>query len=91
MPRRLAFDRLKEALARLEELGARVEGEVGDPDPRVAVRDVLADRSDFDEILVAATPTGIASWVGADLASQLRRDHDVVVTHVEAAPTGSTE
>lgn len=88
--RREAFDRMKEAVARFEELGAVVDGEVGDPDPRTAVGNVFEAGGDFDEILVATPPTGPSTWVGMDLASRLERDHDVPVTHVEAPRTGST-
>lgn len=89
--RRAAFDRMKEAVARFEELGADADGEVGDPDPRTAVANVLEARGDVDEILVATPPTGLSTWVGLDLASRLERDHGIPVTHVEAPRPGSTE
>lgn len=89
--RRDAVDRMKEAVARFEELGASVDGEVGDPDPETAVANVVDAQGPFDEIIVATPPAGVSSWVKMDLASQIERDHDIPVTHVEAPPTGSTE
>lgn len=86
-----AFTRMKEAVARFEELGTRADGEVGDPDPRSAVANVVEAHGPFDEILIATPPAKVSKWVKMDLASQLERDHDVPVTHVEAPPTGSTE
>lgn len=89
--RRSAFDRMKEAVARFEEVGADADGEVGDPDPRVAVANVIEAHGSFDEILVATPPASVSKWVKMDLASQLERDHDIPVTHVEAPTPGSTE
>lgn len=88
--RQRAFDRMKEAVARFEELGAQVDGEVGDPDPRAAVRDAIEAGERFDEILVATPPASISKWVKMDLASRIERDHDIPVTHVESPPTGGT-
>lgn len=86
-----AFTRMKEAVARFEELGARADGEIGDPDPRTAVADTVEARGPFDEILVATPPASVSRWVKMDLASKIERDHDIPVTHVEAPATGSTD
>ncbi len=43
----VAEQRLTRMLDKLKELGAEADGEVGDPDPQAAVKDVLRDHS-FD-------------------------------------------
>lgn len=87
-----AFDRLKEALARFEELDLeRLDGEVGDPDPGAAVADAIEAHGPFDEVVLATPPASVSKWVKMDLASRIGRKHDVPVTHVEAAPTGDTD
>jgi hypothetical protein len=53
--RRLAEERLREALTRFAELGAEVTGEVGDVSPFRAVDDVLI-RENFDEVVVSTLP-----------------------------------
>lgn len=90
--RRGAFERMKEAVARFEELGLdAVDGEVGDPDPEEAVANAIESHGPFDEILVATPPASVSKWVKMDLASKIERQHDVPVAHIEAARTGSTE
>lgn len=88
--RERAFERLKEVTGRFEEMGAvEVDGEVGDPDPLVAVEHTVEAAGPFDEIIVSTLPAGVSRWIRMDLASQLRRRHDVPVTHVEAEAAGS--
>jgi hypothetical protein len=53
--RALAVERLQEAFARFRAVGLEVDGEVGDPDPMLAVEDVLR-REAFD-VVVLPTPT----------------------------------
>lgn len=90
--RRAAFDRMKEAVARFEDLGiGAVDGEVGDPDAETAVADAFASHGPFDEVIVATPPASLSKWVKMDLASKIEREHDVPVTHVEAARPGSTD
>lgn len=90
--RDVAFQRMKDAMARFEELGVDgVEGEVGDPDPEQAIADALASSGPFDEILLATPPAGASSWVGMDLASKVERHHDISVTHIEAPETPPTD
>ena len=49
--RATARSRLDAALARFAELGAEVEGEVGDGNPMLAIGDALRDHGPFDEIV----------------------------------------
>lgn len=73
--------RLGEELNRLRKAGAEADGEVGDPDPLRAIRDVLG-RERFDEIILATLPPGVSRWLGMDLPHRVQRSVDLPVTHV---------
>ena len=73
--------RLREELARLRELGVDADGEVGDPDPLEAIREILT-RERFDEIILATLPPGISRWLRMDLPHRVARAANVPVTHV---------
>ncbi len=91
-PHRRAFNRLKDAIGRFEDLGATdVRGEVGDPDPLEAVDQTVESKGPFDEIIVSTLPAGASRWLRMDLASKISRRYDVPVTHVEAEPSGDAE
>ena len=77
-----AKERLDEVIPRLEALGAKVTGEVGDPNPVLAVNDaVIANR--YDEMIVSTLPPGASSWLHADAVHRLRRRFpNIPVTHV---------
>jgi hypothetical protein len=77
-----ARQRLDEVIPRLEELGCKVTGEIGDPNPVLAVNDcVIANR--YDEMIVSTLPKGASSWLHADAVHRLRRRFpNVPVTHV---------
>lgn len=83
----LAEARLGKALARFREIGAEVDGEVGDANPLQAVADVLGAR-EFDEIIVSTLPPGGSRWLKRDLPRRIERNCGVPVTHVvgEAEP-----
>ena len=86
----LARHRLDRALAGLRRLGLEVSGDVGDPDPCVAVRDALGayDSSRLpDELIVSTLPARLSRWVASGLVRRVRRECPVPVTHVEARPT----
>lgn len=80
----IAQRRLDAALARFRDLGAEADGEVGDPSPLEAIRDVLL-REEFDEILLSTLPAGISRWLRQDLPHRVRR-FGLPVTHVVAEP-----
>ena len=64
---------LELALPLLDEaVGDRVEGLVGDPDPFVAVQDVLA-RERFDEVVVSTLPARVSHWLRRDLPSRVEQ------------------
>ena len=74
--------RLDEAITRLRDTGAHVEGTIGcDRDAMVCVNWVM-EREPFDEVIVAAPRTGRARLVKMDLAARIGRAFDVSVTHV---------
>ena len=81
--RRRAEHRLALMLDRVRALGGQASGEVGDPDPVVAVEDLLLHRS-FDGIIISTLPARISRWLKLDLPSQVERMTDVPVTTIEA-------
>jgi hypothetical protein len=81
-----ARTRLETALERMREAGLEnVEGQVGDPDPVVAVMEAW-DPMKFDEILVSTLPTGSSRWLGLDLPHRLEKLTAVPVRHVISTP-----
>lgn len=75
--------RLTAMLETLTVLGGEAAGEVGDPDPVLAIRPVL-EREEFDEIIVSTLPVGLSRWLRMDLPSRLARLVDCPVVVVEA-------
>ena len=77
---------LAAALEAMRAAGLRkVEGQLGDPDPVVAVMEIW-DPTAFDEIVVSTLPTGVSRWLGLDLPRRLARLPAVSVRHVETQP-----
>jgi nucleotide-binding universal stress UspA family protein len=85
--RETAQARLDETLERLREMGAEADGEVGDRDPVMAVRDALR-RQEVDEIIVSTLPRGLSRWLGEDVPSRLRDSVGVPVTVVTQSAPG---
>lgn len=79
--RQLAQERLEDALAQLQAVGATVEGGVGAADPVAAVETVLTGRQ-FDEIIVSTLPSRVSGWLRQDLPCRLERKSGLPVTHV---------
>ena len=79
--REMARTRLDEVLARLREMGAEADGEIGDRDPVMAVRDALRGR-EVDEVIVSTLPKGMSRWLGEDVPSRLRDAVGVPITVV---------
>ena len=79
--RRIDLDRLTTALDRLHAAGIPATGEVGETNPIVAVRQVLAHQP-ADEIVVSTLPPGVSRWLRMDLPRRLARHFDLPVTHV---------
>ena len=76
-----AKSRLDEVLERLRDMGAEADGEIGDRDPVMAVRDALRGR-EVDEVIVSTLPKGLSRWLGEDVPSRLRDSVRVPVTVV---------
>lgn len=81
-----ARERLAEGIERFRELGATVDGEIGDVDPITAM--ATAERAarlagnPFDEVLLSTLPKGPSKWLGLDAVSRARAKVDIPVTHL---------
>ena len=78
---------LEAAIALFGDLGAEINGEVGDANPIQAIHDALRGGS-FDEIILSTLPLGLSRWVKQDLPHRVRREFGLPVSHVvgESAP-----
>ena len=72
---------LQEAMQLFENIGVRVDGEVGGHDPVQATRTVLS-RMKPDLILVSTLPLGSSRWLNMDLPHRLRRRFGIPVEYV---------
>ncbi len=79
----VAEQRLTRMLDKLKELGAEADGEVGDPDPQEAVKNVLRHHS-FDEVIVSTLPTGLSGWLKTDVPNQIAAVTGSLVTTIRA-------
>jgi len=68
--------------------GAQVSGEVGDPEPLMAIQDAV-NLGHFDEIIISTLPLGISKWLKLDLVSKAR-GLGLPVTHVVAGAPAET-
>lgn len=83
--REAAQGQLDAALARTQEAGLEIEGEVGDADPVIAVQEVW-DPKRYDEVLVSTLPTDASKWLQMDLPHRIERLTGCQVTHVVSVP-----
>lgn len=81
--RHRAEHRLSRLVDTIQSMGARADGEVGDADPAVAVKDVLQSTY-FDEVIISTLPSGISRWLKMDLPSRVSRMTKAKVTTIEA-------
>ena len=81
--RAAARHRLALALIDLRLEGARVDGEVSDVRPRVAIADVLRVRP-IDHVILATRPAGESRWLKHDLPAWVHDTFMLPVTHVVA-------
>jgi hypothetical protein len=79
----LAQQRLDDAIERFTDLGAEIDGQVGDERPLDAMRDALRIWP-CDEVILSTLPAGASRWLKMDLVSRASRVLPVPVTHVEA-------
>ena len=89
---RTAQARLDQALARFASIDAAFTSEVGDPNPLLAVDDVLLRDADFDAIVVSTLPPGPSRWLKRDLPHRLEERTGLRVIHVvgSAEPVSSS-
>jgi GABA permease len=80
-----ARERLEASLAWAAEHGFAAKGEVGDPDPLVALEDELRDFG-ADEVIIATHPGERSSWLGNRMLAHLARELDVPVRQIACEP-----
>ena len=73
--------RLEASLAWAAEQGFAAKGEVGDPDPLVAIEDELRDFG-ADEVIIATHPRERTSWLARRMLGHLQRELDVPVREI---------
>jgi hypothetical protein len=76
-----AQKRLEAAASRFRELGADVDGEVGDSNPIQALDDAML-RGSYDEIILSTLPPGPSRWLKLDLPHRAAGHFSIPVTHV---------
>lgn len=76
-----ARERLEASLAWAAEQGFAARGEVGDPDPLVAIEDELRDFG-ADEVVIAVHPRERMSWLARRMLGHLARELDVPVREI---------
>lgn len=74
-------ERLLAAVERLRADGLDVAGQLGDPDPLVAVSQVW-DPVEYDEIVLSTFPPGRSGWLERGVPHALERATGVTVSHV---------
>jgi nucleotide-binding universal stress UspA family protein len=76
-----AENRVKMAVAQLEEIGVEADGEVMDPDPYAATMDALGEET-YDEIIISTHPETRSGWLRQDLVDRVARASGRPVEHV---------
>jgi hypothetical protein len=84
--RATALTRLRSGLERFRELGADVDGAVGDHRPLDAISDAFRDDGPFDEIIISTLPPRRSRWLKLDLPHRVEATFRVPVTHVVGQP-----
>lgn len=79
--RRAAGERLRRALARLDDAGVPADGHVGDADPIQAIEDALRIFP-ADELIIATHPEPRSNWLAHRLVERAGETLDLPVTHV---------
>ncbi|WP_419842975.1 response regulator [Candidatus Poriferisodalis sp.] len=75
--------RLSQGFEALDDIGARVTGEIGPAHPIVAVN-LAIDRLRPDLIILSTLPAGASRWLHLDLPHRLQRRFGVPVEHISA-------
>jgi hypothetical protein len=82
----VAERRLEAALERFRSVGADVDGEVGDANPMLAVRDCFIASQDYDGVILSTLPAGVSRWLKQDLPHRLEREYGLPVLHLVGEP-----
>jgi universal stress protein family protein len=77
----VARQRMELTLQAIQESGLKVDGEVGDSDPNVAIEDALA-QFHADEIVISTHPPERSRWLEHGVVEKARREIDLPITHV---------
>jgi hypothetical protein len=80
----LARRQLQVGLDQLRRIGANVDGDVGDPDPLLAINEMLAHRQ-VDEVVVSTLHPTVSRWLRQDLPHKLERKHHIPIRVITAA------
>ncbi|MGH2819643.1 MAG: hypothetical protein ACRDJ5_03205 [Actinomycetota bacterium] len=81
----IATKRRDEGIAGLRELGADIEGDIGDANPVQAIDDLLYGER-FDEVILSTLAPGASRWLKQDLPHRVERRFKLPVTVITAAP-----
>ena len=84
--RAAALARLDEALMHLSGLEVKVEGEVGDGNPMLAIDDAIRDHGPLAEIILSTLPPGKSRWLRLDLPHRVAASFGLPMTHVVGEP-----
>ena len=84
--RAIAHARLDEALMHFPGLDVKVEGEVGDGNPMLAIDDAIRDHGPFDEIILSTLPPGVSRWLQLDLPHRVAASYGIPMTRVVGEP-----
>jgi GABA permease len=77
----LARRRLDDSIAALRGIGIEAHGEVGDPDPNMAIEDALR-AFPADEIIISTLPPEQSRWLEHEVVERTRREVGLPMTHV---------
>jgi len=77
----LARQRLELSLQALAEAGLRARGEVGDPDPNVAIEDALRKFA-ADEVIISTHPPERSRWLERGVVERARGEVELPIMHV---------
>src|SRR3954468_22713533 len=76
-----AENRVKMAVAQLQEIGVEADGEVMDPDPYAATMDALGEEA-YDEIIISTHPETRSGWLRQGLVDRVERASGRPVEHI---------
>ncbi len=77
-----ARSRLEYGLELLRSWGAAVDGEVGNPDPAKAIKEILT-REHVDEVALSTLPPAVSRWLRLDIPHRVQRRFHIPVTVIK--------